>query len=96
MLAMLENCVAWPLPIVECYCQLGVWLDETIDEAVARVARRTPDKIAILPRWKTRDDEYRPVDYIGRPMADLNVCTPHAEQLIARARGKHIEISVRD
>ena len=35
----------------------------------------------------------RPVDYIGRPMADLNVCTAHAEQLIARARSKNLEIS---
>jgi hypothetical protein len=26
----------------------------------------------------------RPVDYIGHPMGDFNVCTPHAEQRIAR------------
>ncbi len=37
----------------------------------------------------------RPVDYIGRPMADLNVCTQHAEQLVARARTKKLEVSVR-
>ncbi len=47
---MLENCVPWPPPIVERYRQLGVWLDETIDEAVARAARHTPDKIAIVAR----------------------------------------------
>ncbi len=45
---MLENCIPWPRPIAERYRQLGVWLDETIDEAVARVARRTPDQIAIV------------------------------------------------
>ena len=28
----------------------------------------------------------RPVDYIGRPMADLNVCGPHAKHLVERAR----------
>jgi hypothetical protein len=28
-------------------------------------------------------------------MADLNVCTQHAEQLVARARNKKLEISVR-
>jgi hypothetical protein len=38
----------------------------------------------------------RPVDYIGRPMADLNVCTPHAEQLIARAKAKNSKFSIRD
>jgi hypothetical protein len=37
----------------------------------------------------------RPVDAIGRPMADLNVCTPHAEQLVARARTKKLQVSVR-
>jgi hypothetical protein len=37
----------------------------------------------------------RPIDSIGRPMADLNVCTPHAEQLVARARTKKLEVSVR-
>jgi hypothetical protein len=29
-------------------------------------------------------------------MADLNVCTPHAEQLVVRARAKNLEISMRD
>ena len=38
----------------------------------------------------------RPVDSIGRPMADLNVCTPHAEQLVALARAKDLEVSIRD
>jgi len=38
----------------------------------------------------------RPVDYIGHPMAELNVCSPHADQLLARARNKSLEISIRD
>jgi hypothetical protein len=29
-------------------------------------------------------------------MGDLNVCTPHAEQFVARARSKNLEISIRD
>ena len=45
---MLNDCVAWPRPVVERYRRLGVWLDETIDEAIAAVARRTPDKVAIV------------------------------------------------
>jgi hypothetical protein len=36
----------------------------------------------------------RPVDFIGRPMGDLNVCTSHAERLVARARAKNLEISI--
>ncbi len=36
----------------------------------------------------------RPVTAIGSPMvADLYVCTPHAEQPVARARAKGIEVS---
>jgi hypothetical protein len=38
----------------------------------------------------------RPVDNIGRSMADLNVCTPHTDQLVERARAKDLEVSVRD
>jgi hypothetical protein len=34
----------------------------------------------------------RPVDYIGLPIADMNVRTPHAEQLIPRARPKNLKI----
>lgn len=45
---MLEHCVAWPHPIADRYRQLGIWRDETIDEAIARAARRTPDKTAII------------------------------------------------
>jgi hypothetical protein len=37
----------------------------------------------------------RPVDAIGSPMvADLYVCTAHAEQLEVRARAKGIEVAV--
>jgi hypothetical protein len=37
----------------------------------------------------------RPVDAIGSPMvADLYVCDPHAEQLVARARAKNLEITI--
>jgi len=36
----------------------------------------------------------RPVDAIGSPMvADLYVCAGHADQLVARARAKGIEVS---
>jgi len=45
---MLKNCVSWPRPFLERYRQLGVWLDETIDEAVVKAARRTPNKIAVV------------------------------------------------
>lgn len=45
---MLEDCIAWPQPLIERYRQLGVWRDETIDEAVARAAQRTPENIAIV------------------------------------------------
>jgi hypothetical protein len=38
----------------------------------------------------------RPVDYIGHPMAELNVCGPHADRLIERARSKKLEVSIRD
>lgn len=37
----------------------------------------------------------RPVDHIGRPMADLNVCDAHSDQLVKRARAKGLEVSVR-
>jgi hypothetical protein len=38
----------------------------------------------------------RPVDFIGRPMGDLNACTRHADQLIDRARARSLEVSIRD
>jgi hypothetical protein len=34
----------------------------------------------------------RPVDGIGRPMADLNVCDGHAGQLVQRAKVKNPEV----
>jgi hypothetical protein len=38
----------------------------------------------------------RPIDRIGRPAAsDLVVCHGHSEDLIARARSKRLDISVR-
>lgn len=37
----------------------------------------------------------RPVDHIGRPQADLNVCNSHAKELIRRARAKRIEVLMR-
>jgi len=45
---MLEDCVPWPSPIADRYRELGLWRDETIDQAVARAAERTPDKIALV------------------------------------------------
>jgi hypothetical protein len=38
----------------------------------------------------------RPVDHIGRPMGDMNVCCAHAAQLIDRARSKSLEVSIRN
>jgi hypothetical protein len=38
----------------------------------------------------------RPVDYIGHPMAELNVCAAHGDQLVARAHAKNLEVSIRD
>jgi hypothetical protein len=38
----------------------------------------------------------RPVDAIGRPMGDLNVCAGHAALLIERARKKKLEVSLWD
>jgi 2,3-dihydroxybenzoate-AMP ligase len=45
---MLEDCAPWPEELATRYRQAGVWLDQTIDEAVDEAARRTPDKIAIV------------------------------------------------
>jgi hypothetical protein len=37
----------------------------------------------------------RPVDAIGSPMiADLYVCAPHADELVARARAKGLAVSI--
>ncbi len=45
---MLKDCVPWPAPTVALYRQLDVWRDETIDEAIAKAALRTPNKIALV------------------------------------------------
>ena len=45
---MLKDCVQWPQEFVGRYRARGLWRDETIDEAIAAAARRTPDKIAIV------------------------------------------------
>ena len=45
---MFENCVAWPQSAIEDYRRLGLWRDETIDEAIGRAARRTADKTALI------------------------------------------------
>jgi hypothetical protein len=36
----------------------------------------------------------RPVDSIGRPMGDLNVCAAHAERLVERALARKLEVSI--
>jgi len=36
----------------------------------------------------------RPVDSIGRLVADMNVCTLHAGQLVERARASGLEVSM--
>lgn len=38
----------------------------------------------------------RPVDTIGRPLGNMDVCTPHAKQLVARAQARNLEVSIRD
>jgi triacylglycerol esterase/lipase EstA (alpha/beta hydrolase family) len=38
----------------------------------------------------------RPVDYIGHPMGDLDVCSAQAERLIERARSKGLAVSIRE
>lgn len=35
----------------------------------------------------------RPVDSIGRPMGDMNVCDAHADELVQRAHAKGLEVS---
>jgi hypothetical protein len=36
----------------------------------------------------------RPVDAIGRPMDDLNICAVHAGRLIERARAKGLAVEM--
>jgi len=36
----------------------------------------------------------RPVNAIGRPMGDLNVCAGHAERLIERARAQGLAVEM--
>jgi hypothetical protein len=38
----------------------------------------------------------RPVDAIGRPMGDLNICAVHAGRLIERARAKGLAVEMHD
>jgi hypothetical protein len=38
----------------------------------------------------------RPVDSIGRPAGDANVCGGHAKQLVERARTKGLAVEMRD
>jgi hypothetical protein len=38
----------------------------------------------------------RPVDSIGRPMGDVNVCEPHAKRLVERAHAKRLAVETRD
>ena len=45
---MLKDCVPWPPLTVEHYRRVGIWRDETIDEAIVEAALSTPDKIAIV------------------------------------------------
>ncbi|HVN27160.1 MAG TPA: AMP-binding protein [Candidatus Binataceae bacterium] len=45
---MRAGCVPWPKDFADRYRRLGVWRDETIDEAIAAAARRTPGKVAVV------------------------------------------------
>jgi 2,3-dihydroxybenzoate-AMP ligase len=47
---VLKDGVPWPSATAQRYRQLGVWLDQTIDEAVSGAAQKSPDKIAIVAR----------------------------------------------
>jgi hypothetical protein len=38
----------------------------------------------------------RPVDSIGRPAGDMNVCDGHAKQLVERAQAKGLAVEMRD
>ena len=38
----------------------------------------------------------RPVDAIGRPMGDVNICAAHAGRLIERARAQGLAVEMRD
>jgi hypothetical protein len=38
----------------------------------------------------------RPVDFIGHPMGDLNVCGGHAMKLSERARAKGLTVEMRE
>jgi len=38
----------------------------------------------------------RPVDSIGRPMGDVNVCESHAKRLVERACAKGLEVEMRN
>ena len=37
----------------------------------------------------------RPIDHIGRPQANMDVCSPHADRLVQRAHEKGLEVSRR-
>ena len=44
---------------------------------------------------RTAITNIRPVDSIGRPMGDVNVCAGHAAQLVERARAKGLAVEMR-
>jgi hypothetical protein len=37
----------------------------------------------------------RPIDSIGRPMGNIDVCSAHAERLVQRARAKRLMVEMR-
>jgi hypothetical protein len=60
---------------------------------VARIHFDAPCKFCRDGRRATTG--IRPVDYIGHPMGDMDVCSAHAGRLIERARAKGLEVSIR-
>ena len=65
-----------------------------VEVQVMRISFDAPSRYCRGDRRATTN--IRPVDSIGRPMADLNVCDAHAEQLVERAKARNLEISMRD
>jgi hypothetical protein len=64
----------------------------TVAIQVARIYFDAPCRFCRDGRRATTN--LRPIDTIGRPMGNMDVCEAHAEQLVARARAKNLEVSI--
>jgi len=45
---MLDGVTGWPRERAECYARAGLWEGRAVDDLVAAVARRSPDKVALI------------------------------------------------